>query len=414
MTINTTTKLFTALIALTLTIGTVSAVPEIDAVSFDPAFVSAGDTVNISANMHETQTLNTHWDKDKTLKAVLKPDNRLSREYVTIVEDRDESIGFLYPEGVWNQNYQVKVDSNAPTGNYRFEIHFKYKDSEESLSFIEDFVMPVEKEGVELSTNTLSTDPRQPRPGDDYVTQSIQITNTGNKPVEEIEIYPETPENIELAYSDDEKFYIDRINAGETTRIDLGLELDEDLAPGRHSIKLETLFEDTDSNQYNNTLGAPIRVEGRPDLELVSSEFNMKAGDSETIKLEIKNTGSQDAESVTARLLSERTQPFSLADRSDYIGEIKAGETGEAVLKIKSDRSASQKTHELKIQLRSSGDSEEGDSSTYTFTETQKVKLEGKTHSLILYAGLVGALIVLAILTYRIRKGSENEEGGEE
>jgi len=55
MTTKTKTKLVTTLIAFTLFSGAVSAVPELDAVSFDPGFVSAGDSVNISANMHENR-----------------------------------------------------------------------------------------------------------------------------------------------------------------------------------------------------------------------------------------------------------------------------------------------------------------------------------------------------------------------
>jgi len=106
MTTKTKTKLVTTLIAFTLFSGAVSAVPELDAVSFDPGFVSAGDSVNISANMHETGYPDKVWDGDKRITMVLKPGNRLAREHSIIVDDRDKSIGFLYPEGVWNQNYR--------------------------------------------------------------------------------------------------------------------------------------------------------------------------------------------------------------------------------------------------------------------------------------------------------------------
>lgn len=410
MTTNTTTKLFATFIAFTLLSGAASAVPELDAVSFDPAFISAGDTVEISANMHETGYPDKEWDGDDRITMVLKPGNRLAREHSIIVEDRDESIGFLYPEGVWNQNYRVKVNSDAPTGDYRYEIHVSYSDMEENNSFIKEFVMPVEKEGVELTTTTLDTDPRQPRPGDDYVNQKIRVTNTGNKPVEEIEIVPQTDEFIQTAYSEDEKFYIGRINPGESSVIDLGLQLDERLEPARYSVILETSFEDTDSNQYENTLTAPIRIEGKPDLELVNQKFTMKAGETSELYLKIKNTGSQDAESVTARLLTERTQPFSLADRSDYIGEIEPGETAEAALKVSSDRTAALKQHELQVELRASGDSDEGDHSTYTFTETQTVNLKGRTSNPLMYAGGLGALLVLGWFGYSFRGGEKEDE----
>ena len=112
--------------ALLFAVSTVSAAPVLDGVSYDPGFISAGDRVNISANLHETDYPDKTWDEDKKLKAVLMPGNKLTRDYVTIEDDRDESIGFLYPEGVWNQRFQVKVDSGAPTGMYDFEIHIQY------------------------------------------------------------------------------------------------------------------------------------------------------------------------------------------------------------------------------------------------------------------------------------------------
>ena len=400
----------------------VSAVPKLDGVSYDPAFISAGDRVNISANLHETNYPDQNWDSDRKLRAVLKPGNRLTEEHITIEDERDESIGFLYPEGVWNQRYQVKVDSGAPTGMYDFKIHLQYleegepvkirnQDGDYNFTVIREFSMPVDNEGVDISGNILHTDPRTPRPGDSYTEMNLEFTNTGNKPVEEIELRPETPKNIETAYSSDEKFYIDRLEEGGSSGKTLSLDLDEDLEPGLHQITLRANYEDTSGNRYSEEIQVPLRVEGRPDLELVDSESEMKAGGSSQVRFRVKNTGDQDAESVTARMIAERSQPFSLEDRSSYIGEIEAGETAEAVLDISSDRSADLKTHQVKVQLRVNGDSEEGDQSVYTFMEDLEVELTERTQSPLIYAGILAALLVIGFASYRYLKNSKG--GGE-
>ncbi|MFB6147404.1 MAG: COG1361 S-layer family protein [Candidatus Nanohaloarchaea archaeon] len=407
-------KFAIAVAALTLSVGTVSAVPEVNAVSFDPAFISAGDRVDISVNMQATQWPEKTWNEDMTLRVELEPGNRLARKYVTIEKSRDESIGFLYPQGVWNQKYQVKVHSNAPTGKYRFELHIQYLKNGEpveiqtgngstTVTYIEEFTMPVDNEGVDISANVRSTEPRVPRPGDDYVRVHFTVTNTGNKPLEEITIRPSTPEYITPAYSKAEKFFINQLLEGKSARRTLSLNLDEKLRPGLHWIELKTVYEDEDGNPYSETLKIPLRVEGRPDLEIVHSKMKMKAGATEQLRVTIKNTGEQDAESVTARVIAERTQPFALADRSNYVGEIKPGKTAEAVLKISADRSAALKTHQLKVQLRANGDSEEGDHSVYTFTEEVPVKLTGKTRSPLVLGGIVAALLVLGGTLYRYR-----------
>ena len=412
---------------LTITVGTVSAAPKLDAVSFDPGFITAGDRVNISANMHETNYPDKNWDEDKKLKVVLKPDNRLTREYITIEDDRDESIGFLYPDGVWNQRYQVKVDSGAPTGMYDFELHVQYledgepvkiqtKEGSYNFTVIRDFSMPVDNEGVDLSGNVEGTDPKTPRPGDSYTDMQLTFTNTGNKPIEEIELNPETQELVETAYSQDEKFFVDRLNEGDKASRNLSLDLDEDLEEGLHWIKMSATYEDTSSNTYTEKIELPLRVEGRPDLEIVNSSTEMKAGETKQLHVKVENTGEQDAESVTTRVIAERSQPFSLEDRSNYIGEIESGETNEAVLRLSAERSASLKTHQVKVQLRANGDSEEGDQSVYTFTEQAKVELTERNQSNLIFIGLIAALLVAVAGIYRYKsntKDKEEDRGGE-
>lgn len=419
-------KFAITLSVLLLLLGTASATPKLDAVSYEPVFISAGDRVNISANIHETDYPDKNWDENKRLKVVLKPGNRLSEEYVTIEDDQDTSIGFLYPEGVWNQRFGIKVDSGAPTGLYRFDLHIQYlengepvsietEDGSKNITVIREFSMPVDREGVDISSNVLSTEPSVPRPGDNYVETEIRFTNTGNKPIEEIDIRPATPENIQTSYSSDEKFYINKLRSGGSAEKTISFNLDEELSAGLHKINLSAVYEDESGNSYGERLEIPFRVEGRPDLEIVNSSMKMKAGGMKDLRLKVRNRGEQDAESVTARVLAERSQPFSLEDRSNYIGEIESGETAEAVMSISSDRNAALKEHNLKIQLRANGDSEEGDQSVYTFTEETGVELSERSESSLIYVGVFAALLVVigAVYRYRSRKSDEIEEGGE-
>ena len=417
------TKVFAALLAFSFFLGLTTAAPQVNGVSTDPAFISAGDEVTLSVNMQETDYPDKNWDEDMELKARLEPGNKLARDHSIITDDRDRSIGFLYPEGVWNQNYQVKFNGDAPTGKYEYRVAIQYlengepveiqtEDGSYNATYVEYFEVDVDKEGVELTSTVESSEPKNLRPGNNYATTTVRVTNSGNKPIENIELSPETPDLIRPAYSKDEKFFIGKLNPGQSSTLDLGLNLDEEIEPGRHIVDLNTVYEDEDSNEYNQVLQAPIRVEGRPDLELESVENVMAAGATSTLRLEIRNNGKHTAESVTARALLEREQPFSLDTRSDYIGDIESGETAEAVMEITADRTATLKDHEIKVQMRATGDSEEGDRSVYTFTEHQEVALEGRTRSSLIYVGLAGALAVLLGAVYWRRKsnGGENDE----
>ncbi len=412
-------KFAVTLSALLFAFAPASGAPQLQGTSFDPSFISAGDRVNISANIRAVDYPDKNWDSEKNLKATLKPGNRLTREYVTIEENRDQSIGFLYPQGIWNQRYQVKIDSGAPTGSYGFEIHMQYLEDgqpveiqtgEDSYNFtvIRKFSIPVDNEGVGISGNVRETSPPTPRPGDDHIQVSMSFTNTGNKPVEEVEIRPNSLESVKPAFSEDEKFFIDRLNTGKSAEKTISLEIDEDTDPGLKTVDLETEFEDISGNTYTETVELPLRIEGRPDLELVEKERKMRAGQTQTLDLKVRNQGEQDAESVTARLLAERTQPFKLEDRSGYIGEIESGEEGSAALRLTADRSASLKEHNIKIQLRANGDSEEGDESVYTYTDQVDIDLTSRTQSPLIYLGILLAVLVAGFGAFRYVRRYDN------
>jgi|APHM01.1.fsa_nt_gi CARDB. len=421
-----TTKVLTNLSIIVLSLSAASTAPVLDGVSYEPGFVSAGDRVNISANLQATEYPDKDWNPDKSLKAVLKPGNRLTEEYITIEEDRDESIGFLYPEGVWNQRYRVKVDSGAPTGRYGFEIHIQYTENGEPTEIrteegnkqptvIRKFSMPVDREGVDISGNVRDTRPDDPRPGDKDIEQHIVYTNTGNKPIEDVEIRPNTPGNMTAAHSEDEKLYINRLESGESAERRLALDTDEDLDPGLHTVRMQTVYEDRSGNRYSEPVEAPLRVEGSPDLELAGANRpKMKAGEEAKLNIKVQNTGEQDAESTSARLIAERAQPFSLEDRSSYIGEIESGDTGQATLKVSADRSAALRSHNLRVQLRANGDSEEGDTSVYTFTGNKDVEIAGRSQSPLIYVGLVSGFLIVASGAYRYNRSKQSEGGDKE
>ncbi|QKQ98234.1 hypothetical protein GKQ38_01720 [Candidatus Nanohaloarchaea archaeon] len=403
-------------IGLTLTIMIIAAgqglsAPQLQDVSFDPGVISAGDRVDITASLH--YDIYDGDEEEKNVAVSLKPENRLAERYVTIEDVNSDSI-FIYPGGGWNQQFQVKVHGDAPSGNYRFTVEITETGQNSSTTYEEEFIMPVEKEGVDLTADVVKTSPDTPRAGDNDVRLGLRVSNTGNKDIEEIKVVPEFPEGVSSSNAMTEKILIDRISRTGSAREQLSVDLRDDLRPGVYWINLSASYEDTESNSYSEKLEIPLRVEGRPDLEVVNSSMEMKAGSTAQLELTVLNTGTQDAEAVSARVIAQRSQPFSLADRSNYIGEIKPGEKGKAVLSISSDRSASLKEHQLKIELRANGDSEEGDNSVYTFTENVDVRLEDRARSPLIYIGTATALLLLTIGLFRHFHGRKDDsEGGE-
>lgn len=404
-------KIGLTLSILVLAVGQAYSAPELQDVSFDPGVIAAGDRVDITASIH--YDIYDGDEEEKNIDVALSPDNRLAEEYVTFEDDYSDSI-FIYPGGGWNQQFQVKVHGDAPSGDYRFTVDITESNRNSNVTYEEEFVMPVEKEGVDLTADVVQTSPDNPRTGDNDVRMDLRVSNTGSKDIEEVEIIPEFPEGISSSDSMTEKLFIDRIGESSSSNQELKLDIADELRPGVYRINLSTSYEDTDSNSYTEEMSIPLRVEGRPDLELANASMEMKAGSTSDLELTVVNTGSQDAETVSARVIAQSSQPFSLADRSDYIGEIKPGEKGKAVLSISSDRSASLKKHQLKIEMRANGDSDEGDNSVYTFTGNASVDLEERSQASLIYIGVAAAGLVLLLAAFRHFRGKESEEGDTE
>ena len=397
------------LFIIVLAVGQAFSAPELQDVSFDPGVVAGGDRVDITASLH--YDIYDGDEEEKNIDVALSPDNRLAEEHVTFEEDYSDSI-FIYPGGGWNQNFQIKVHSDAPAGDYRFTVDITESNGNSNVTYEEEFVMPVEKEGVDLTADVVQTSPDTPRSGDNDVRMDLRISNTGSKDIEEVEVKPQFPEGISSSDSMTEKLFIDRITEGTSSNQELKVDIEDEVRPGVYWINLSASYEDTDSNSYTEQLRVPLRVEGRPDLELRNFSMEMKAGSTSDLELTVVNTGSQDAEAVSARVIAQSSQPFSLADRSDYIGELKPGEEGKAVLSISSDRSASLKNHQLKVELRANGDSDEGDSSVYTFSDNAEVELTERSQSSLIYIGILAGGLVAAIAVFRHFR-SRKIEGGE-
>ena len=102
------------------------------------------------------------------------------------------------------------------------------------------------------------------------------------------------------------------------------------------------------------------------------------AGSKITLEIMLKNVGTEDAEAVDARIIKQSSQPFTFDLRSNYVGELEAGETGKAVFGINIDKEAEQKEHNLKLLIRAKGDSDKGDNNIYTFNRRAIIDVNGK------------------------------------
>lgn len=414
------TLALTVLVAVMM--SNAAATPQLDGVSFDPAFPAAGDTVEVSMNLHETQYPDKSWEPVYTLDVRVVPDDRVTEEYTTVLGQRDDSIGFLYPEGYWNERTRIKIDSDAPALNYSYRVELRYLDDGEPVQIeteegtttatvIEHFEMPVDAEGIDLEVGTIEVSPQDPRPDDDGVDVTAEIVNTGEQRADSVIVHAGDIEGIEPADGADNRVFLGSIGPDGSAEAELTYDIEDTVSPSVYDVPVTFRYEDHDSTAFEDTATFPLRVEGRPQLEVQQDSIStVKAGGSSLIRFTVHNTGDQDAESSEVRILPKASQPVTMDDRSMYLGEIQAGEQATATMRVQADRSASQVRYNLDTEIRSLGDSDSGDSSVYTESERVAVEVDGRTQSILLPVGLLGAFLIIGFLAYRrVTRGGETD-----
>ncbi len=122
------------------------------------------------------------------------------------------------------------------------------------------------------------------------------------------------------------------------------------------------------------------------------------SSDSDELKLIITHIGGEDAESTSIRVFKESSQPFDFDDKTDYIGKLKPGETGEALLKFTVEKDASPKTYLLDIEIRSI----DGDD-VITQDKTIKIQVvngEKNISNKIIGISITAIIVSLGLLSY--------------
>ena len=411
--------LITVLLALVLVIMPYKAFAllQLDNVQFDPAVITAGDAVDIVIQYHD-EVLPTDkfmvGDTSYKFKVTLMPDDDLTKNYVLMVDSEgDDYQGTILSGGVYNKKFRVKINTNAPAADYEFKLVGQWYEDGEPTSNIEQskFTMPVKKEGIIMGLANTITVPSEVRPGDNYVQVKTSVENAGNKDAKAIILNLDLPEGFKSTYADNNRVWVGTLPAGESKEVTLTINVDKEVTAGLYNFKYNLEYMDSEDNTYQKDLELPFLVRERPYLEVSKYEGSGLAGSDGELKVWVKNTGEEAAESVDVRIIKESSQPFDFDVRSQYIGDLKPGEEGLAIFDIKATSEAEIKNHSFKIVLRSKGDSDLDDNNVYTYTRRAVYDVTGKAPNYFLMVGVATlALFVLGLIIKGLTGKKKNKK----
>lgn len=389
----------------------------LDNIHFDPAVIAAGDEVDIIIEYHDDvlpMEEGRIGDDDFSFRIELRADDDLTKEYVSIVDrEGDDLHGTIFSGTRYNKVFRVKVQPNAPSGNYEFRLVGQWYENGEPLDFFRyvRFKMPVKREGIILDFANMQTEPAEVRPGDDYVKIVGALENVGEKYAKSVEVRLDPPEGIQSSYTNDNRLWAGRIDSSQQKDVTFFVDVKEDLDPGLYNITYYMDYMDADDNEYAKSGTIPFRVKARPYLEIVNATGITRAGQTAQLEVVVRNTGQESAEAVDVRIMKQNAQPFVIDVRSDYVGEIEPGETGTALFDIGVTRDARIKEHDLSLLIRAKGDSEEGDDNIYLFNRQATVVVSGKAPNMFAVAGGLFLAGVGGFALFQKKKGKKAVRG---
>lgn len=272
------------------------------------------------------------------------------------MENATKVIGILPGMESAILDYRIYVDPKAVDGNNEMEIRCSAAGGEDYTT--RKIQLYVVSEIPEFAIGTITTQPAKLLPDTEDNEVKLKIQNIGTGSAELVTAKLILPEGITPTESYSDRANLGTIAAGSVGEAVFHIDVAESTEPKAHDAKIEIFYRDSNgarADYRNQTLGVELNVMPSPIFvveNISTTPMQISQGDSVDIRIDIRNSGFEEAKSVSFKLFKQNDQPFELDEKYDFIGNLGPGETGEALLKITVDDNADLKTHLLEGEVR--------------------------------------------------------------
>lgn len=295
---------------------------------------------------------------DNTLKDVTF---ELKEQYPFYFDDRDtptrklgDWTGYSTSDEFATLYYIVRVDENALEGTYPLSL--RYKDATDSTWKEQEFNIRVgDPIAPEFVIGTLTSSPRKLISDIEEAEISVELENIADGNARNTKVQLDLPEGFKPSYAYADRDNLGTIVAGGSQTATFYIDIDENIKPGIHTALLNISYYEENDEKYKSTqLPLELHVMDKPTFTIESIDLpkDIQPGQSVDVLATVKNTGTKAAEAVSLRAFKESSQPFGFDEKSDYIGNLDSGETGQALLKMTVDADASPKKYILDLEIR--------------------------------------------------------------
>jgi hypothetical protein len=332
----------------------------------------------------------------------------------TSIKSAGNWAGYSDDEEYYTLYYKMRVSDDALQGAYELTVNYR-SEGREWVRMGDYQIRVDEAEKPQFVLGTLVTSPVKLISDIEEAELTVQIENIGDGAAENVKVHLESPEGFEPSYSYSDESVLGTISAGGSEDAVFYLDIDEQLQGGIFDSTLVIRYteENDEDNEYKQVeIPLQLTLKHKPVFEIGSIETmpsSIYPGSQVTIKMLISNTGGKEAESVSVRAFKDSSQPFEFEEKSDFIGKLEPGESGEVILKLDVDEDADAKRYKVDLEVRGIDGSEVivQERSTTIQVERKAESTQESGPSSLIGGAVIGAILVVGVTGYVMGKQSK-------
>uniref|UniRef100_A0A7J2TJV4 S-layer protein n=1 Tax=Archaeoglobus fulgidus TaxID=2234 RepID=A0A7J2TJV4_ARCFL len=190
--------------------------------------------------------------------------------------------------------------------------------------------------------------------------------------------------------------YIGNVRAGEEFKAVFRLRASSEAKDVKYPAEVYVKFKVNDD--FAETDAIRIGIDVKPEIEFeVIGIPEIYAGEEKILTFAVKNLGHSEARDATARIIV--VSPFSSADDTAFIGNLKPGEVANASFKISVDRDATPKLYALNLEVKYRAENGE-----WVISKPTKAVILVKEPKLNYLVFLMAAIALILGLAYYVKK----------
>ncbi len=321
----------------------------------------------------------------------------LSNGYISPVGETKFYLGSININEIRFVNLKLYANEKTPEGAYQLPIKLTWI-GEDGTFHVENGSVGILVNGEPiLGISNVITTPKEIKPGDTYVRIDTTITNNGYGRAKNIKLHLITKPPFKDSWSSANIKDIGSLSGTESKTVSFYIDVDKNASSKHYRLPVNIEYMDIFNNKHTITKYLDIYVKPKPIIDIIPKTYNLIPGKDNTVLITVKNNGGEKADSVKITAIRNSAQPFDYPTKSDSIGALKPGENGTGEIVISVDKDALPKEYIITVEIRSTGDSEEGDDNVYITHKTIKVNVvKGAVKTD--YTWLIVAIIILLVI----------------